>query len=60
MVVMHLTLKSIAPEPNLIGVERLQRIVNYAEQLNIKVAFENTKIYGYLEYVFKHIKNSNA
>ena len=60
MVVMHLTSKSIAPEPNLIGVERLQRIVDYAEQLNIKVAFENTKIWGYLEYVFSHIKNSNA
>ena len=60
MVVMHLTSKAIAPDPNLIGVERLQRIVNYAEQLNIKVAFENTKIWGYLEYVFDHIKNPNA
>lgn len=60
MVVMHLTSKSVAPEPNLIGVERLQKIVDYAEQLNIKVAFENTKIFGYLEYVFSHIKNSNA
>lgn len=60
MVVMHLTSKSIAPEPSLIRVERLQRIVDYAEQLSIKVAFENTKIWGYLEYVFSHIKNSNV
>ena len=60
MVVMHLARNSIAPELSLIGVERLQRIVDYAEKLNIKVAFENTKHYGCLEYVFKHIKNSNA
>lgn len=60
MVVMHLTSKSIAPEPSLIGVERLQKIVNHAEKLNIKVAFENTKIWGYLEYVFKYINNSNV
>jgi len=59
MVVMHLTSKSVAPEPNLIGIERLQRIVDYAEKLGIKVAFENTKIWGSLEYVFNHIKNSN-
>ena len=60
MVVMHLTSKSVAPEPNLVGIERLQKIVDYAEKLNIKVAFENTKIWGYLEYVFSHIKNSNV
>lgn len=59
MVVMHLTSKNVAPEPNLIGINRLQKIVDYAEQLNIKIAFENTKIEGYLEYVFDHIKNSN-
>ena len=60
MVVMHLTSKSIAPKANLIGIKRLQKIVDYAEKLNIKIAFENTKIWGYLEYVFTHIKNSNA
>ncbi len=39
--------------------ERLQKIADYANQLNIKIAFENTKIFGYLEYVFEHIKNDN-
>ena len=60
MVVMHLTSKSVAPEPSEIGVRRLQTIVDYAEKLGIKVAFENTKIFGYLEYVFDRIKNENA
>lgn len=59
LVVMHLSSKSGAPGPNLIGVERLQKIVDHAEELDIKVAFENTRTWGYLEYVFKYIKNSN-
>lgn len=60
MVVMHLTSKSVAPEPSEIGVRRLQTIVDHAEKLGIKVVFENTKIFGYLEYVFDRIKNENA
>lgn len=48
MVVMHLTSKSVAPIYNEIGIKRLQKIVDYAESLNIQVAFENTKTKGYL------------
>ena len=60
MVVMHLTAHSTAPEPSIIGIARIKRIVEHAEELGIKVAFENTKIPGYLEFVFDHIKNENA
>ena len=60
LVVMHLTSKNEAPKYNLIGIERLRKIVSYAESLGIKVAFENTKIKGYLDYVMSHIKNENA
>ena len=60
MVCMHLTSKSVAPGPNELGVKRFQTIVDYAEKLGIKVAFENKKIFGYLEYVFDRIKNKNA
>ena len=60
MVVMHLTSKSEAPKYNKIGLKRLQEIVDYAEFLGIKVAFENTKIKGYLEYVIENIKNANV
>ena len=60
MVVMHLTSKSEAPKYNKIGLERLQEIVDYAQSLNIKVAFENTKIKGYLDYVIENIDNENV
>lgn len=59
MVVMHLTSKSVAPIYNEIGIKRLQKIVDYAESLDIQVAFENTKTKGYLEYVMDHIHNKN-
>lgn len=38
---------------------KVQIISDYAKNLNIKIAFENTKIWGYLEYIFEHIKNDN-
>ena len=59
MVVMHLTSKTDAPAPNEIGLKRLQKLIKIAENLNIKIAFENTKIVGYLEYVFENIKSDN-
>ena len=59
MVVMHLTSKTDAPKPNEIGLKRLRKIIEYAEKLSIKIAFENTKIVGYLEYVFENIKSEN-
>lgn len=60
MVVMHLTSKNKAQMYNEIGLNRLREIVNYAQKLDIKVAFENTKIKGYLDYVIKNINNDNV
>ena len=59
LVIMHLTSKMVAPEYNEIGLERLRKIINKAEELGIYIAFENTKIRGYLEYVFGNIKSDN-
>lgn len=59
MVVMHLTGKNDAPGYNEIGLKRLQEIADYAEALGIKVALENTKDKGYLDYVIENIKNDN-
>ena len=59
MVIMHLSSKSVAPMPSKIGISRLQKIADYAQKLGIKIAFENNKIKGYLEYVFNNIKNEN-
>ncbi len=59
MVIIHLSSKLDAPKPNEIGIKRLQRVVDHAESLGMQVAFENNKIFGYLEYVFDKIKNKN-
>ena len=60
MVCMHLTAKSEAPMYNEIGLRRLKEICDYANSLGVKVAFENTKIKGYLDYVIENIDNSNV
>ncbi len=44
MVVMHLTSHFEAPMYNEIGLERLKKIIKFAQELGMKVAFENTKI----------------
>ena len=58
LVVMHVTSKSEAPGPNAIGIQRLTEIVGYAKELGVKVAFEKTKIKGYLEYIVDHIPDA--
>ncbi len=60
MVVMHLTSKKVAPKYNEIGLNRIKKITEYAKELGMKVAFENTKIKGYLEYVLDNIKDDNV
>lgn len=60
MVVMHLTSSTTAPEYSEIGLNRLKKITDYAKKQNIKVAFENTKIKGYLDYVLTNIKDDNV
>lgn len=44
MVVMYLTSKKVAPKYNEIGLKRIIEIVNYAKELDIKVAFDEANI----------------
>lgn len=37
-----------------------REIADYAETLHIKIAFENTKIKGYVDYVMGNITNQNV
>lgn len=60
MVVMHLTSGHEAPVYNEIGLERIKKIVNYAEELGVKVAFENLKAKGTLENIMRNIHNDNV
>ena len=59
MVVMHLVNSFIAPPPSKIGLKRLETIIKYAKSKNIKIAFENTKISGYIEYVLDNLDYDN-
>ena len=60
MVILHLTNSEEQKLYNELGLSRLKRLVEYAKKLNIKIAFENTKVKGYLEYVLKNITDSNV
>ena len=59
LLVMHLTSKSEAPAYGEIGLERIQKLADYAATLGVKLALENTKIPGYQEYVIQNISNKN-
>lgn len=58
LVVMHLTSKDVAPQFGEVGLRRLKEIVDFASCCGVKVAFENTKIKGYQEYVIKHLSQA--
>lgn len=60
LVVMHLCAGFDAPMYNEIGIRRLKEIASYAEELGVRIAFENTKVQGYQEYVLSNIHNKNV
>jgi len=60
MVIMHLTTSKIAPPFGEIGLNRIKDIVNHAKEKDMKIAFENTKIKGYIDYVLSNIKDSHV
>lgn len=60
MVIMHLTSHEKPPMYGEIGLNRIKKIVEYAKELDMKIAFENTKSKGYLEYVLGNIKDENV
>ncbi len=60
MVVMHLTTHQDAPTFNELGLERIKKIIAKARALKIKIAFENTRKKGFLEYVLGEIKDEYA
>ena len=60
LVIMHPHGKMKEPNFNKCGIDAFQEIADYAEKLNIKIAFENTKYKGYLEILLDNIKNENV
>lgn len=58
-VMMHPSSKFTAPGPNETGLERIRKIVDHAGELDMTVAFENTKIKGYQDYIVSNIPDEN-
>ena len=59
LVMMHACVGLDAPKPNKIGLERFRQLCNHAKELGINLAFENTKIPGYLEFLIDNISLDN-
>lgn len=60
LVTMHLTSGTKAPEYNEIGLNRIKEIIKFAKENHVKIAFENLKVKGTLEYIFKNIKDEDV
>ena len=59
LVVIHPTREYEDPGLNDIGIKRIAKILKHAEEKNVKVAFENVELKGYLEYIIKNIQSKN-
>lgn len=59
LVIMHLTKSLSAPPFNELGLARIRAIVDYAKELDVKIALENTRLKGYHEFVLGNITDKN-
>ena len=59
LVIIHPTREYENPGLNEIGLKRIERIIKFAKEKDVKVAFENIELRGYLEYIIKNIKSDN-
>ncbi|MBQ7104299.1 MAG: sugar phosphate isomerase/epimerase [Bacilli bacterium] len=59
LVVIHPTYEYSNPGISEIGLRRIMKIVSYAKELGINVAFENVELKGYLEYIISNIDLDN-
>ena len=60
LVVMHIVNSFDVPDTSEIGLSRFKRIVEYALSKNVRIAFENTKVKGYQEYMIEHLEYPNV
>ena len=57
--VVHITGFSEPPEITLIGMERVKRLVDFAENKGVYLAFENLNFLQHLDYIFENIKSEH-
>lgn len=59
LVIIHPTFQYEKQECCEIGLNRIKKIINHAEKIGVKVAFENVELKGFLEYIIDNIKSDN-
>ncbi|MFO7636103.1 MAG: sugar phosphate isomerase/epimerase [Clostridia bacterium] len=59
VMVLHLTVGETPPPPNLLGVERIRRIVERAGEKGVTIALENLRKPEYMGYVFERIDSDH-
>lgn len=57
VLIMHLTTGINPPMPNELGIDRIKRIIEHAEQKNIDIALENTRIIEHLDFTYSRINS---
>lgn len=57
VVVIHLSSTFTPPPPDLIGIKRLEKVVNFAEKTGVKLAFENLRMPVFNKYVFANLNS---
>lgn len=57
LVILHMIRRLKLDKNNKYFINNIKEIIEYAEELKIKIAFENTKVYGVLEYIFDNINS---
>ncbi len=55
--VLHTTRQLITPEPNLLGLERVEEALQLAEQQGVNLAFENTRFLRYNDYIYSRLSS---
>jgi len=58
--VIHITGFSEPPEITKTGLERIKRLVDFAEMKNVNLAFENLNFLQHLDYLFENIKSDRV
>ena len=59
LVIMHLTKTPTAPDYSELGLQRLKTLVDYAQELGLVIAVENTRHRQHFDYVLGNIKSAN-
>lgn len=59
LVIIHPTFQYEKQDLSEIGINRIKRLIEHAESIDVKVAYENVELSGYLDYIVDNINSNN-